>query len=45
METFSKYVVIIDKGEELDPAKPIIMAQYIGLAAVSVIVLLVALLA
>lgn len=33
------------KGEELIPAKPIIMAQYIGLAAVSVIVLLVALLA
>jgi fumarate reductase subunit C len=28
------------KGEELIPAKPIIMAQYIGLAAVSVIAIL-----
>lgn len=33
------------KGEELMPEKPIIMAQYIGLAVVSVIVLLVAILA
>jgi fumarate reductase subunit C len=35
----------IFKGEELLPAKPIIMAQYIGLAVVSVIVLLIAILA
>ena len=37
--------VRIFKGEELLPAKPIIMAQYIGLAVVSVIVLLIAILA
>ncbi len=35
----------IFKGEELLPEKPIIMAQYIGLAVVSVIVLLIAILA
>lgn len=33
------------KGEELMPEKPIIMAQYIGLAVVSLIVLIVAILA
>ncbi len=33
------------KGDQLLPEKPIIMAQYIGLAAVSVIVLIVAIIA